>query len=95
MPFFKRKPIDCPAGEWTVLAETMASGNPRTHTFEFNGDNVEGEYKVSKGFAPFCLSLSVSDSGELRPRMNFEQGWFDVSYRIEVKPVASITASPQ
>ena len=73
----------------------MASGNPRTHTFEFNGDNVEGEYKVSKGFAPFCLSLSVSDSGELRPRMNFEQGWFDVSYRIEVKPVASITASPQ
>lgn len=92
MAIFGNKSIDCPPGSWTVLAETLASGMARTYTFAFEGEPVEGEYRVSKGVLPLGIGLSPASSGELRAQMSFEQGWFDVSYRIEVKPRSAVKA---
>ena len=89
---FGKKSVDCKAGEWTVLAETMASGMPRTYQFELQGEIIEGQFRVSRSFFPFGLGLTQVDGGDLKPGLRFDQGWFDVSYRIEVNPKADVTA---
>lgn len=95
MSIFGKRSINCPADRWTVLEQTMGSGMARSYQYEFEGERVDGEFRLSTSVLPFCLGLSETKSGELESRMTFEQGWFDVSYRLEVKPTQDLMAKPR
>lgn len=77
------------------MAFTSASGMPRTYKFRFEGEIIAGEFRVLRSMLPFGLGFGEPEAGSLRERMSFDQGWFDVSYKLEIRPESDLTANPE
>lgn len=84
--------ITCPAGQWTVLTKSNAAGMPANYMVSLSGDTIAGEYRIFRGFLPFGIGQSMSQKGELKAKMEFNRGWFDASFRVEICPKDDLIA---
>ncbi len=86
------KMIDCPAGKWTTLTRSMAAGMPASYPVRLEGEEVAGTYRVYRSYLPFGIGFGEPETGELGRHMEFARGWFDASFKVEIKPESDITA---
>ena len=92
MGIFKRKPVWCPADEWTRIIFDFGKGFPKTMnvTLEVSsGEVIEGEYKETH------YNWIFPKKPIIRPvlsSMKFSRRWIDGIYSVDIKPSTACMA---
>jgi hypothetical protein len=89
---FKKKPIQCPAGEWTTLISNFGSGYPKTfvvHLENADGKAIQGEYEEKRALWVFP---QPAEKGQLVPQMRFHRKWINAIYKVRIRPTVALTA---
>lgn len=85
--------IHCPAEQWTTLFNHAFVQFPQSWRVAFraaDGAPVTGEVRVTR------TSWIFPNPPELLPlaaTMQFERGWWNTFYRVEIKPSRDLTAA--
>lgn len=89
---FGPRRIRCPAGEWTRIISSFASGYPRTFRVQLATDAgapVQGDYVEKRAF---WIVPQAAAHGSLAPAMQFHRRWINAIYSVTVRPTADSVA---
>jgi hypothetical protein len=87
-----RQQVRCPAGEWTRIISSFASGMPRQFRVSFDGGGapVEGDFEEKRYWWVFG---QTPRAGTLTAEMVFDRYWINAIYRVRVRPLRDTLAT--
>ena len=88
---FGPKTIHCPAGQWTVLIDTIFAQMPVTWDVHLRTEEgeVAGEFEEKKSEWVFP---GTPVRGQLAERLTFKRGYWNTFYSVRICPKAPVVA---
>ncbi|MBY0549175.1 MAG: hypothetical protein K2W95_18015 [Candidatus Obscuribacterales bacterium] len=89
---YRRRTIDCPANEWTVIIKTCCIHIPATFKVGFTAESgtIEGKFEKQGGLMFFPIGAPVT--GPISQSMNFERSIWNDYFCIKIRPASNLKA---
>jgi hypothetical protein len=91
---FRKKPILCPAGQWTTIIKSRFAQMPAVWDIHLRSEDgeVAGAYEETKSKWIFP---GQPRSGRLREHLTFERGYLNTFYTVRIRPQTPVIAEIQ